>query len=109
MSVFSGREIEVIHPHFPANIEGYPKMLLIIMLLGNVHCKLMLLYFPNFIRVVVSSANLQERDWDALSQVQFRYRFVKVNPVTYALPILNITGNGICGGKIKITCKKHRW
>lgn len=52
------REIEIVHPPFPEDIDG------------NVHSKLMILCFPSYLRVVISSANLQERDWDAVGQVQ---------------------------------------
>lgn len=36
---------------------------------GNMHAKLIILEYPQFVRVVVSSANLTAEDWSLIGQV----------------------------------------
>lgn len=68
------RSITLVHPPFPDGIEG------------NMHAKMILLCFKNKIRVIITSANLQNRDWDAVIQSVWSQDFFLGSPTAPRSP-----------------------
>ena len=55
----NGRSLNLIHPNFPK----FPSY-------GVMHCKLIILASSEFLRIVVSSANLMDYDYEQVQNVQ---------------------------------------
>ncbi|KAI9295265.1 phospholipase D/nuclease [Neoconidiobolus thromboides FSU 785] len=78
-------KIFVIHkPKSRGEVGNLDKQTLIVtpkLYFGVMHAKLMLLYYPTFLRVVIGSANLVDFDWNLIENIVFIQDFPKLNRV----------------------------